>query len=88
MQGFRLFNSSIDIVLTFQLGHDITILKMAIFYKVDCIKIEIIHSQPPAWFDYIPHLYDYISLMKPKRKKVFMLTFGLLNSSELKYPAS
>ena len=40
MQGFRLFNSSIDIVLTFQLGHDITILKMEIFYIVDGIKIE------------------------------------------------
>ena len=33
-------NSSIDVVLTFEFGHDITILKMATFYKVDYIEIE------------------------------------------------
>ena len=40
IQGFRLFNSSTNIVLTFELGHDITILKMAIFDEVDSIGIE------------------------------------------------
>ena len=40
IQGFRLFDSSIDIVLTFEFGHYITILKMAIFDKVDYIDIE------------------------------------------------
>ena len=39
-QGFQLFDSSIDIVLTFDFGQDITILKMAIFDKVDYIEIE------------------------------------------------
>ena len=33
-------NSSIDVVLTFEFGHDITILKMATFYRVDYIEIE------------------------------------------------
>ena len=33
-------NSSIDVVLTFEFGHDITILKMATFYKVVYIEIE------------------------------------------------
>ena len=40
IQGFRLFNSSINIVLTFEFNHNITILKMAIFDKFDYIKIE------------------------------------------------
>ena len=41
IQGFQLFDSSIDIVLTLiDFGQDITILKMAIFDKVDYIEIE------------------------------------------------
>ena len=40
IQDFSLFGSSIDVVLTFEFGHDITILKMAIFDKVDYIDIE------------------------------------------------
>ena len=40
IHGFRLFDSSIGIVLTFEFGHDITIMKMAIFDKVDFIDIE------------------------------------------------
>ena len=39
IQGFRLFDSSIEIILTFEFGHNITILKMAIFDKVDYIEI-------------------------------------------------
>ena len=40
--GFRLFDCSIDIMLTFEFGHDICtrILKMAIFDKVDDIEIK------------------------------------------------
>ena len=40
IQGFQLFDSLIDIVLTFGFGHDIAILKMAIFNKVDYIDLE------------------------------------------------
>ena len=40
IQGFRLFNSLIDMTWTYEFGHDIMILKMAIFNKVDCIEIE------------------------------------------------
>ena len=40
IQGFRLFYSLIDIILTFEFGHDITILKMTIFDNVDYIDIE------------------------------------------------
>ena len=40
IQGFRLFDISIDMVLTFEFGHDITILKMAIFNQLDNIEIE------------------------------------------------
>ena len=40
LHGIRLFDSSIDIVLTFGFGHDIAILKMAIFDKVDDIETE------------------------------------------------
>ena len=39
--GSQLFDSSIDIVLTFEFGHDVMILKMAIFDKVDYIEIEL-----------------------------------------------
>ena len=40
-QGFRLFNNcSIDIVLTFEFGHSITIMTMAFFDRVDYIDIE------------------------------------------------
>ena len=41
-QGFRLFDSSINIhvVSLFELGYDITILKIAIFDKVDYIDIQ------------------------------------------------
>ena len=39
IQGFQLFTSSIDTVLTFEFGHNITILKMAIFDKVDYIEM-------------------------------------------------
>ena len=35
IQGFRLFDGSVDIVLTFEIGHDITVLRMAIFNKLD-----------------------------------------------------
>ena len=35
-----MFDGSINIVLTFGFGYDITILKMAILAKVDCIDIE------------------------------------------------
>ena len=42
MQGFWLFDCSIDIVVrsTLECGLDISILKMAIFDKVDYIEIE------------------------------------------------
>ena len=42
MQGFRLFDCLIDIVVrsTLECGLEITILKMAIFDKVDYIEIE------------------------------------------------
>ena len=40
IQGFLLFDSSLGIVLTFEFGHDIIILKMAIFDRVDNIEIE------------------------------------------------
>lgn len=40
IQGFRFFDSSIDIVLAFEFGHDTTILKMRIFDIVDYIGIE------------------------------------------------
>ena len=40
IQGFRVINGSIVIVLTFEYDHDITILKIAIFDKVDYIDIE------------------------------------------------
>ena len=40
IQGFRVFDGSIVIVLTFEYDHDITILKIAIFDKVDYIDIE------------------------------------------------
>ena len=41
-QGFRLFDSSINIHLEsiFELSYDITILKIAIFDKVDYIEIQ------------------------------------------------
>ena len=40
IQGFRLSNTSIDMVSTLGSVHDITILKMAIVDKVDYIDIE------------------------------------------------
>ena len=42
MQGFRLFDCSINIVVrsTLECGLDISILKMAIFDEVDYIEIE------------------------------------------------
>ena len=40
IQGFWLFGSSIDVVLTFEFGQDTTILKIAIFDKIDYIEIE------------------------------------------------
>ena len=40
MQGFRLFNTSIDIVLTFEFDHRITLLKMEILDNVNNIEIE------------------------------------------------
>ena len=40
IQGFRLFNSLIDIVLIFEFGHDISILKVTIFGKVDDIEFQ------------------------------------------------
>ena len=39
IQGLRLFNSSINTVLTIYFGYDITILKMAILYKFNNIEI-------------------------------------------------
>ena len=38
--GFRLFDSSIGMVLTCEFGHGIIILKMAIFDKVNNIEIK------------------------------------------------
>ena len=38
--GFLIIDSSIDIVLTFEFGHDNMILKMAIFDEVDYTVIE------------------------------------------------
>ena len=35
IQGFQLFNNSIDIVLAFEFGHEITILRTAIFDIAD-----------------------------------------------------
>ena len=40
IQGFQLFDGLIDIVLTFGFCHDIAILKMANFEKVDDIEME------------------------------------------------
>ena len=42
IQGFRLFVCLIDIpeAMTCEFDHDITILKVAIFDKVDCIEME------------------------------------------------
>ena len=40
IHSFQLFDSLIDIVLTFEFGHDITILKMAIFTDADYIDIQ------------------------------------------------
>ena len=37
---FRLLDSLIDVVLTFEFGHDSTILKMAMFDEVDYNDIE------------------------------------------------
>ena len=38
IQGFRFFDSSIDIVLIFEFNHDLTIMKMTIFEKsITCI---------------------------------------------------
>ena len=38
--GFRLFDSSIDMVLNFEYGHDIIVLKLATFDKGDYIEIK------------------------------------------------
>ena len=40
MQGFRLFSSLMDIVLTFKFGHDSTVLKWQFLDKVDYIDNE------------------------------------------------
>ena len=40
IQGSRLIDSSFDIVLTFDFGHDITIIKMAMFDKCNYNEIE------------------------------------------------
>ena len=40
MSKFSIFDISIDIVLNFEFYHNITILKMAIFDKVNYIEIE------------------------------------------------
>ena len=40
IQGFRLFDTSIDIVLTFEFGHNITVLKMAIITDAEYIDIQ------------------------------------------------
>ena len=39
MQGFRFFDSLVDIVVTFELDHDTSILNTAVFDKVDNIEI-------------------------------------------------
>ena len=53
IQGFRLSDSSIDIVLTFGFGHDIVILKMAIFDKVDYIDIDPAPHSQIVWLLHI-----------------------------------
>ena len=40
IHGFRLFDSSIDIVLSFEFRHDISILQMVIFVKVVDFEIQ------------------------------------------------
>ena len=40
IQGFRLLGSLIDIVVSFEFGHDVRILKVAIFKKVNYIETE------------------------------------------------
>ena len=42
----NIFDSLIDIVLTSDLAHDITILEMAIFNAVDKIEMELHYSTP------------------------------------------
>ena len=43
IQGFQLFDSSIDIVLAFEFGHEITMLGTAIFDIVD-YKLKFTHT--------------------------------------------
>ena len=40
IQGSRFFDNLIATVLTFEFGHNITILVIEIFYEVDYLKIE------------------------------------------------
>ena len=40
IQSFWLFDSSIDILVTFEFSHDVIILKMSIINKVDSIGIK------------------------------------------------
>ena len=51
----NIFDSLIDIVLTSDLGHDITTLEMAIFDAVDKIEMELHYSTP-----YKANIYIYI----------------------------
>ena len=46
-RSFRLFDGPIDIVLTFELGLDITILEMAIFDMAIFDKADYIEIEPP-----------------------------------------
>ena len=54
IQGLRLFNSSIDTELTFDLDHNNTILKSVISDKVDYIEIEpaLLQAYPTNYLPY------------------------------------
>ena len=61
IQGFRLFNSSIYTVLTFEFGQDLTTLKIAIFNEVDYIEIDpAVPALPTGCMheSYCPHYFS------------------------------
>ena len=85
-QDFWLFDSSIDTVLTSEFGHDFTILKMAIFHKVDYIEIE------PALLTMITQFstprglgYQYWTDQRPLGRKGFTLHVCVLGVNFMRW---
>ena len=72
MQGFRLLGSLIDIVLTFEFGHNLLILKMVILDKVDNIEIE-----PALRLIRIPYLF----VSSPSYFGLLVTSMGTLNDN-------